>query len=131
MHRFATESLFELSAGASLRLDLSSADDLTPLFGLVSDELAEIGRRAGQGGSSHAREARLQCGIREALVHRGIEPVDDLWRRMARHAEPEPVADVIAGHEIAHDRRIRNKRRSWRRRHGERAQPVRLDMLYR
>ena len=43
------------SAGASRRLNIRSADDLAPLFGFVSNELAEIRGRAGQWGSSHAR----------------------------------------------------------------------------
>src|SRR5262245_62391437 len=99
MHSFATQSLFELSAGASLRLDIGRADDVAPLFGFVGDELAEIRRRAGQWGSSHAREARLQYRIGEAFVHGAVEPVDHLARRMARHGKSGPGAGGIGGHD--------------------------------
>jgi hypothetical protein len=56
-----------------LRLDVCRQDYLAPFFGFVSDELCEIGRRAGEHGAAHVGQSRLDLGISKGGVDLLVE----------------------------------------------------------
>src|SRR5262252_2666159 len=60
-----------------LRLDAGKLDHLCPLLGLLGDELAEVGGRAGHHGAAQVGKPRLHLGIAESRVDLPVEPVDD------------------------------------------------------
>src|SRR5215470_11215812 len=72
----------------SLRLDVGRPDHPAPLLGLLGDELAEVGGRAGKHGAAELGEPRLRLGVGENRVDLLIEPHDDLGWRFARRADP-------------------------------------------
>src|SRR5882757_7655883 len=66
----------------SLRLDVSCSDHLAPLFGLVGDEFAKGGGRAGKCRGAQVSEARLHLVIGKACIYQVIELPDDFDRRV-------------------------------------------------
>src|SRR6516164_5827472 len=94
------------SGSASLRLDAREFDHLGPLFGFVSYELAEIGRRAGKYRAAEVGQPRLHLGIGEGGVDLFVELVDDFGRRGFRCADAEPEARLISRHKLTDGRHI-------------------------
>src|SRR5215813_756444 len=106
--RFAERDLWNIDrTAASVRLDVEGPDDLAPLFAVVSDELAEIGGRANERRAAELGEPRLDFGIGEAGVNGLIELVNNLRRRVLRRTDPKPLARLVARHEFAHGRDVR------------------------
>src|SRR6516165_3922707 len=74
-----------LSQGSgSLRLDVGCPDHLAPLFGVICNELAEIGRRPNEGRAAQVSEACLQSRVAEGCVYFAVELIGDLDRRVLR-----------------------------------------------
>ena len=113
----------------SLRLDVGRPDHLAPLLGFVGDELAEVGGRARKRRAAEVGEPRLDLGIGEAGVDLLVELVDDLGGRVLRRADAEPGARLVARHEFAHGRDVRQRLRARRGRHRQRAQLAGPDVL--
>src|SRR6266478_3942240 len=111
---FAERAVWNIrnSEAVSLRLAAGELDHLGPFFGLVGDELAEIGRRAGKRHCPEVRKPRLQHGIGEASIDLPIEPLDDCEGRILRHAEPEIAARLIARNEFVYGRNVRQRFRT-------------------
>src|SRR5262245_35483452 len=76
----------------SVWLGTGELDDLPPLLGIVDDELAEIGGRAGKHRATEIGKPRLQLGIGERGVDLRIEFRDDVRRRVFGRAETGPLA---------------------------------------
>src|SRR5262249_2472114 len=60
-----------------------------------------------------------------------VERLDDLSRRVFRHADAEPETRLIARHKLSHGRDVRQYVQARLGRHRERAQPASPDILYR
>src|SRR5215207_4490861 len=86
----------------SVRLDPRELDHLSPLSGLVGDELAEVDGRASKRDAPNVCDARLQLGIDEAGIDLFVELVDDLGWCVFGNADPIPLAGLVARHELAH-----------------------------
>src|SRR5215471_13428866 len=98
----------------SLRLNARELHHLAPLFGLLGDELAEVGRRARKCGGATLGKPRLHLGIRKGCVDLRVELVDDLGWRGARRADAGPEAKLIARHEFGNRWEVRQHRRACR-----------------
>src|SRR5215470_7234710 len=113
----------------SFRLDVRRADHLCSLLGFFGNERFEIGRRATEDNPAQVHELCLQFGIGEASIDLLVELVDDPGRCPCRCAEAEIAARLIARHEFAHGRKVRQRVRARGRAHRKRAQPPRPDVL--
>src|SRR5262249_21701604 len=70
-----------VGTAASVRLDVGGSDHLGPLFGFLSDELAEVGGRARDDRAAQIGKPRFEFGIGKARIDLFVEPIDDLeWR---------------------------------------------------
>src|SRR5947209_20618502 len=96
----------------SIRFDARELDHLAPLLGFLSDELAEVGRRARKCGGAPLGKPRLHLGIGKGRVDLRVELVDDLGRRVARRADAGPEAKLIARREFGNRREVRKHRRA-------------------
>ena len=127
---FAERALRNVRAyPASVRLDVEGPDHLAPLLGFVGDELAKVGGRTDKRRGSHVGNARLHFGVGKGSVDLFVELVDDIGGCVRGSAEAIPCARLIARHEIAHGRDIRQYVQASRRRYREREQPARPDVL--
>src|SRR5262249_35144443 len=94
-------------ARRSLGLCAGELDYFAPLLGIVSDELAEVGDRAGKCHAPKVGKPRLQLGISEPRIDLVIEFINDLGRRVFGRTEANPLARLETRHEIANGRDIR------------------------
>src|SRR5262245_50666670 len=94
------------SGSASVRLDVEGPDDLAPLFGLVGDELAEVGGREREHVATQVGKPRFHIGVGQSHVDLLVELVDDLSRRVLGRTEAKHRARFVARHEIAHGRDV-------------------------
>jgi hypothetical protein len=79
-----------------VRLDVGGPDHLAPLFGFLSDQLAEVSRRTRKHRAAEIGEPRLHRGIGESRIDLLVECVDDLGGRVPGCAEAAPRdADLI------------------------------------
>src|SRR5262245_23469272 len=105
---FAERKVMEYSvARRSLGLCARELDYFAPFLGIVSDELAEVGDRAGKYHAPNVGEPRLQLGISEPRIDLAIELINDLGRRVFGRTEANPLARLETRHEIAHSGDIR------------------------
>src|SRR5262245_35442337 len=65
----------------SLRLDIGGPDHLAPLFGFLSDQLAEVSGRTRKHRAAEVSEPRFHVGIGESRIDLLVECVDDLGGR--------------------------------------------------
>ena len=89
-------------------------------------------KSAGEPASAVAAQVgkpRLDLGIGESRVDLLVELVDDLGGRVPRRANAEPRARLVARHELAHGRDVRQRLRARRGRHRQRAQLAGPDVL--
>src|SRR6516162_6282968 len=93
----------------SLGLRAGELDDLPPLLGIVSDELAEVGGRARKDRATQVGKPRFQPRRGEACIDLRIEFRDDLGRRVLRRAEANPLTRLETRHEITECRDIRQR----------------------
>src|SRR5262245_43043726 len=114
---------------ASVRLDVGRPDHLGPLLGFVGNERFEIGRRASEDNPAQIHELCLHFGIGEASIDLLVELVDDPGRCPCRCSEAEIAARLIARHEFADSRKVRQRVRARGRAHRKGAQPSRPDVL--
>src|SRR5262249_9790032 len=78
---FAERKVMEYSvARRSLGLCARELDYFAPFLGIVSDELAEVGDRAGKYHAPKVGKPRLQLGISEPRIDLAIELTNDLGR---------------------------------------------------
>src|SRR5262245_17957268 len=94
-------------ARRSLGLCARELDYFAPFLGIVSDELAEVGDRAGKYHAPKVGKPRLQLGISEPRIDLAIELINDLGRRVFGRTEANPLARLETRHEIAHSGDIR------------------------
>src|SRR5262249_25127985 len=92
--------------GGLLRFDVGGTYRLGPLLGFLSDELAEVGGRAGKHRTATLSETPLWLGIGADCIDLFVELVDDFGRRIPRCADAPEGACLIARHEIAHGRDV-------------------------
>ena len=88
--------IFGRGRADSLRLDVGRPDHLAPFLGIVGDELAEVGGRAGQHGTAQISEPRLDFGISQARIDLFVELVNNLGRRVFRGADAGPEDRLVA-----------------------------------
>src|SRR5262249_9572421 len=91
------------------RLETCELHHLPPLLGFCRDELTKFGGRHRHRRSTEIGEPRLDLGISEGGVNLFVEFLDNLNRRVPRRAYPLPSRGLIAGHEIAYRRAIRQR----------------------
>ena len=77
---------------------------------------------AGQRRAAHVGQPRLDLRIGEAGIDLLVEPIDDLGRRVLGRANAVPRARLVARHELAHRRNVRQRLRARRGGHRQRAQ---------
>ena len=75
---------------ALLRLDIGRPDHLGPFLGFVSDELAEVGGRAGKDRAAQIGKPRLDLGIGEGRIDLLVELVDDFGGRVLGRTDAIP-----------------------------------------
>src|ERR1700722_20639519 len=85
-----TKSSVSPEPGKSIRPEPGEPHDFAPLVGFGSDELAEIGRRAGEHGCSLIGELHLELRVGEAGIDRAVEDRNDLGGRALRCREAIP-----------------------------------------
>jgi hypothetical protein len=76
----------------SIWLSARELDDLGPLLGFISDELAELGRRAWKHRAAQVGKPDLYVWIGRCRVDILVESVDDLDRRVLGRANAIPPA---------------------------------------
>src|SRR6266545_4008296 len=91
----------------SFRLNAGGLDHFGPPLGIVGDELAEVGGRAGQHGTAQISEPRLDFGISQARIDLFVELVNNLGRRIFRGADAGPEDRLVAREELAYRRDVR------------------------
>src|SRR5262249_15376296 len=105
---FAERKVMEYSvARRSLGLCARELDYFAPFLGIVSDELAEVGDRAGKYHAPKVGKPRLQLGISEPRIDLAIELINDLGRCVFGRTEANPLARLETRPEIAHSGGIR------------------------
>src|SRR5262249_813150 len=82
-------------------LQVGRQQHLGPLPGLVDDELAETGGRAGQHRAGEMRQPRFEGRIGDAGVDLLVQPADDVSGRVLRGANAEPCAGLVAWQGVA------------------------------
>src|SRR6516165_8343526 len=90
-----------------LRLDAGGADDLAPLFGVLSNETGELGGRARKGSRADFGKARLERRVSERRIHVTIESRDDVVWRLRRCADAGPTDRFVTCHGVADRRDVR------------------------
>src|SRR5262249_50205013 len=95
--RFAERELWNISVGqGSVGLSAGEPHNLGPLFGLISNELAEVGGRTCKRRVAQIGEPRLQFGICESSIDLPVKFVDDLDGRVLWCPDPLPATPLIA-----------------------------------
>jgi len=89
---------------ASVRFDAGELDHLAPLLGFLGDELAGVGGQEREHVATQVGKARLDLGIGEARIDLLVELLNNLGRRVLGRADAEPLARLIASHELTHGR---------------------------
>ena len=115
---------------ASLRLDARELDHLAPFLGFVGDELAEVGGRAARAPSPprSASRAFILGSARAALI--SLLSLSTISAGVFFGAPtPIPDARLVARHEFAHGRDVRQRLRARRGGHRQRAQLAGPDVL--
>src|SRR5215813_3276455 len=99
-----------MERAALLRLDVACPDHLAPLLGFVGDQLAKVGGREGEQGATETfGEPRLELRIGETSVDLAVELGDDFGRRVPGRTNAIPCARLVALHELAHGREVRQR----------------------
>ncbi len=105
-----------------VRVDVSRLDDRPPLVELGLVEAAQPLRRLLVGRRDHVTElgqALAHRWVRKRLLHRRIEPGNDLRRRALGHPQAVPERDVHAGRaHLVHRRHVGSGRPAFLRHHG-------------
>jgi hypothetical protein len=79
----------DLTSG-SFCLDTRELDHLAPLFRLIGNELAEVGRRAREYRATRSGKPRPQLWIGENRVDFPVELINDLGGRVLGNADAAP-----------------------------------------
>src|SRR3982750_4498819 len=90
----------------SFRLDVGRPDHLSPFFGFLSNEPAELSRRADKRRASKIGKPRLYLGIGEAGIDLVVELGDNLCRCVLGRANTLPCANLVPRQEIPHRRNV-------------------------
>src|SRR5262245_30453474 len=87
--RFAYRDVMEywIGTAALIRLDVCRPNHLRPLFSVLYDELAEVGRRTLKDRYTQGGKSRLDLGISESSIDFLVELVHDLGRRLPGTAD--------------------------------------------
>ena len=101
---------------------------LLPLGGLGGDHLAEVLGRAGDRLAAELGQALAHLRVGQRAVDLGVDLVDELARRVLRHADAEPGGRLVAGHGLADRRQVRQRRLALLRGDRQRAQLAALDV---
>ena len=111
------------TGGGSLLLhfDVGRPDDLAPLFSFPSNQHAEVSRRTYERGPAEVDEARVDLGIAETGIDFLVELVNDLDGRVLGRADAVKGACLVAWHEIANGRQVRQRFRARSGGHRQRA----------
>ena len=78
----ASRGLWNIAEFPSLRLDAGVLDHLSPLLGVVGDELAKVGGREREHDPTQVGKPCVELAVGEARVALFVEPVDDFSRRV-------------------------------------------------
>src|SRR5215468_1928835 len=106
----------------SLCLHAREFDDLGPFLCFLGDELSEVGGRAGKHRGAQFGKARLHSWFCEYGIYLPVEFVDDLGGRVLWGANAIEGARLVARHELAHGRDVREFLQARRARDCQRAQ---------
>src|SRR5215471_11618019 len=115
----------------SICLDARELHHLAPLFGFLGNEPPKVGGWASEQAAAHLGQLRLDLGIGKAGVDFSAEPVDNVDGRVPGCADAEPDARLVARHELAHGRDVRQRFRARQGRYREAAKFASLDVLAR
>src|ERR1039457_4058819 len=103
---FSVTGTMEHRAG-SVRLGARELDHLSPLLGFVGDELTEVSGRTREHRAAEVDQPRLDFGVGDSRIDFLVELLDDLGRCVLGCAYAKPRGSLVARHEIAHGREIR------------------------
>src|SRR5262249_58839992 len=98
----ALRNILDRDWAASVRLDIGGADHLAPLLGLVGDELAEVGGRAGKCAGSEFGNSRLDLKIGKSSVNFLVELEHDFGGYIFRRGDTEPRIGLITRQEFGY-----------------------------
>jgi hypothetical protein len=83
-----------------LRLDIGSADHLTPFFGFGGEVFSEFGWRKGERHRTQLDKSRFELVISETRINLGIELINNLGRCARWCADAILCSCLVAGYEI-------------------------------
>ena len=95
-------------------LDSCRADHLCPFLSIVDDEPTEVSGRACKYLGAQISEAGVELGISQPGTDRTVELVDDVCGRVLRRADSLLADALVAGHELADRRKVRQQLRPGR-----------------
>src|SRR5262245_35463822 len=99
---------------ASLGLYVGCSDHLTPFFGFVGDELAEVCSGAGEHRAIQLCEPGLHLGVVEAGIDLCIQLVENRGGRVLWRAEAVHQSRFVARDELTHRWDVRQRLRARR-----------------
>src|SRR5262249_54980628 len=99
---FAERNL--LNIRGSFRLDVGRANYLSPLGGLLPDQVCAIGGRAGHRNAAEIAKTRFHSGINKSGIDLFVELIDDRIGCAPGRAKSIPYACLVPGQDFA-DRR--------------------------
>src|SRR5262245_44604452 len=118
-----------MSVVASLGLDGRELDYLGPLLSFIDNELAEVGGREGILSATFVGRPRHYFEIGESSLDFSIQPIHEFGGRILGRAYAEPGTCLVAHHEIAHGRDVRQRLRASGGGYSQRTELAGLDML--
>src|SRR5262249_12711650 len=115
----------------SICLDAGELHHLAPLLRFFGDEPSKADSRHRHRYTTPIGHPCLQLRIGEPRIDLLVERLDDLSRRVFRHADAEPETRFVARHKLSHGRDLRQYVQARPASHRERAQLASPDILYR
>src|SRR5262245_27812324 len=90
-----------------LRLDVGRADDLAPLVDVLGNEIAEVGGRTRKGYRSKFGKPVLDLGVGDHRIYFTMKLFEDSSLRVPGCDDAVPAIRLVAGHEVANSRDVR------------------------
>src|SRR5215831_11903091 len=107
----------KIMTAASVRLDIGGPDHFAPLLGLVGDKLTEVPGRARKYAAAEVGKPRAHLGVGERSVDFRVELFNNFVGLVLGRANTPPTARLVARHETAYRRHVRQSLGTGRRRH--------------
>ena len=107
---------------------MSRPDHLAPFLGFIRDELSEFCGRHQHWSAAKIGEPLLEREIGETRIVLPVELLNNFDGGFFRRTNSLPCSHLIAGNELTHGRKIRQRRRARRGGYRQRAQLISLDV---